>query len=128
MIASIIPSDVAACAFYDKDLHIAAAMFQGPISIGFKWSFLAAAGRFVSRDHKFCTCVADPIGKCFRTESRENDGMRGSDPRASQHRNRSFGNHWQVNYDPVASRYAKLHQHIGHSAGLLMKLAITDAL
>jgi hypothetical protein len=76
----------------------------------------------------FAVAVVDPVGERVGREAGENDGMDRADPRAGQHRVGGFGDHREVQDDPVAATDAQLLQDIGETADLGVQLLVGDVL
>ena len=72
-------------------------------------------------DQHLRTNIVDTISERFRTESTENHRMGSADARASEHRDRGFRNHGQVDGHAIPLPYAQVLQRIGELAHLAME-------
>jgi hypothetical protein len=68
--------------------------------------------------------VVDPIGQRLGAEAAEHDAVGGADAGARQHRDGGFGDHRQVDVDPIARRHAETLQRVGEALHLVEQVGV----
>ena len=101
---------------------------QRRIDIGLQWHVLAATQAFVGSNDELAGAITDAVGDRVRCEPAEHHHVHRADARAGQHRHHRFGNHRQVDGDPVALGHAEVAQRVCQPADPRVQLAIADAL
>jgi hypothetical protein len=80
----------------------------------------------VLRDNRRCSAIVDAIDQCLRGKSAEHNGVRRSDARARQHRDRQLGHHAHVDGDTIAFANAQRLQHVRALGDLAQQLLIGE--
>ena len=80
----------------------------------------------VGGDEHLRVGIVDPVGQRLRREPAEHHGVGGADAGARQHGDRGFGDHRQVDVDPVAALDPEAEQHVGELRRLLEQLGVGD--
>ncbi len=127
-VAAGIPADLAAGVLYHQHLLHARAFRQRFVGVGLERHRLAATQAFVGGDDDVALAVDDTVGEAVGREAAEHDRMDGADARAGEHGVGRFGDHRQVDRDPIALLDAEFLQRVGHAAHFGVQLAIGDLL
>ncbi len=111
-----------------KAAHLFGTVQQRLIGIGLERRLAAPARGGVRRYHHFRVTAVDPRRQRVRRKARKDNGVDRADARTGQHRIGRFGDHWQVDDDPIPAHDALRQKHIGHAAGFFVQFAIGDVL
>ena len=95
--------------------------FQGFIYIGLEQNRLASAHAGIGSNDHFGLAVFNPAGQRIGRKTAKHHTMHRANPGTGQHRNCGFRNHWHIQHHPVAFFNPVLFQHIGKTAGLIIK-------
>ena len=87
---------------------------------------LAAPVSAVRGDQQLGLGVVDPVGERLRREPAEHDAVRRADAGAGQHGDRRFGDHRQVDVDPVALDDAEALEGVGEALHLGVQFGVGD--
>ena len=96
------------------------------IHIGLERQWLAAPVEAVSGDDNLGLSIVDPAVQAAGGESREDDGVNGSDLGACQHGDGQLWDHGEVSDDSVTLDYTSALEGIGHLVDLDIELAVGD--
>ena len=93
---------------------------------GLEREHLTAPVPAVGGDQHLRLGVVDAVAERLAGEPAEHDAVSGADPRAREHRDRRFGDHRQVDVDPVALLDAQPLEDVREAAHLVEQVLVGD--
>ena len=126
MIAAFFPVDIGSGAVDHDDVLDGGAVVEDVIGAGFEGDDAATAVGAVAGDEDFGFGVEDAVFEGFGGEAAEDDGMDGADSGAGEHGDGEFGDHRQVEADPIAFGDAEGFEDVGELADLLVELFVGE--
>ena len=100
---------------------------DGIVRVLFQRHNRAAAIAAIGGDQHFGARVVDPVPQRLRGEAAEHDCVHRADARAGEHRDRDFGDHREIDRDPIAPLDAQALQHVREFVDVGVQLAVGDA-
>ena len=126
MVAALDHLHVVAATAHDDDMLDRRRRGHGLVGGRLQREDLAAPVPAVCRDQQLGLGVVDPVGERLRREAPEDHAVRRPDAGARQHRHRRFGDHRQVDVDPVALDHAKSLEGVGEALHLGVQFGVGD--
>ena len=123
-VAAGLHRDLAAGAVHDQHVRDAVEPAQGLVDLRLQGEQRSAPPARVRRDHGRAVAVEDALAQRVRAEAAEHHRVRRADARASQHRDRGFGNHGQVDRHAITAADTQRLERVGAATNLVEQLAV----
>src|SRR5665811_1504063 len=125
-VATLDPVDAQARVAHDDARGHAGTGRHGLVGRGLQGDALRPAQSAVGGDHDGGFTVEDAVPQRVRGEAAEHHAVDGSDARTGQHGHGQFGNHRQVDGDPVALLHTFLAEDVRESCHVFPQLPVSD--
>ena len=126
-IATLTPLSLLTGTFYNENIfNIVLSSSERLIDNWFERKCRTFTESTIRGNHERCICILNTTDERICTKPTKDDGVRRTNSRTSQHRNRGFRNHRHVNGDAISGLNSELYKCVGGFLNIVKHLGICN--